>query len=186
MSVKQLRKVFQIKISLVGSKPPIWRRLQIPNSLSLDELHNVIQDAMGWFNCHLHQFEKDGVRYGIVDDDFGDELKDETGYRISELLKREKDALVYEYDFGDGWEHKVVLEKILPLDSVKNTVKCIAGKRACPPEDCGGIWGYRNLVEVISDSKHPEYDEIIEWVGDEFNPEYFDLSKTNEILSNAL
>jgi len=98
------------------------------------------------------------------------------------LLKKEKDSLIYEYDFGDSWEHKIILEKILPYDASLKVPSCIKGKRACPPEDCGGIWGYQNLVEIIKDPSHPEHEEMLEWLGGEFDPEYFDMNETNRML----
>ncbi|VAW84354.1 hypothetical protein MNBD_GAMMA16-1922 [hydrothermal vent metagenome] len=187
MSAKQLRSRYQIKIILEGSKPPIWRRLLVHSSIKLNLFHEAIQYSMGWLNCHLHQFEKDGILYGLADDelgaDFGPELEDENEYRLSDLLNSEKDSLIYEYDFGDGWRHKVTLEKILPFDTSAGVVTCIKGKRSCPPENCGGIWGYENLLEIISDPAHSEHEEIIEWLGSDFEPEYFSLSETNNMLS---
>lgn len=101
---------------------------------------------------------------------------------MSQLLKREKDSLIYEYDFGDSWEHKIVLEKILPDDGSTETPSCIKGKRACPPEDCGGIWGYANLIEIVQNPKHPEHQEMLKWLGESLDPEYFDLDDINEGL----
>ncbi len=190
MSTKPLPSLYQIKITLIGSKPPIWRRLLIHSSIKLNIFHEAIQYSMGWMNCHLHQFEKEGVLYGVVDDgfgaDFGSESEDENNYRLSDLLKSEKDALSYEYDFGDGWRHEVILEKILPFDPSSAVVKCKTGKRSCPPEDCGGIWGYESLLETIKDSAHSEYEDMLEWLGSDFDPEYFSLSETNEILSQCV
>lgn len=186
MSVKQLRSTYQVKITLQDSKPPIWRRLLIHSNINLSGFHTVIQYSMGWLNCHLHQFEKDKVLYGIPDDefagDFGVTIKDERTFKLSHLLKKEKDSLVYEYDFGDGWSHKVILEKILPFDESVKVAKCIKGKMACPPEDCGGVWGYQNLLEIINDPSNPEHDEMLDWVGGEFDPNYFSLEEVNEML----
>ena len=102
---------------------------------------------------------------------------------ITRLLRKEKDSLIYEYDFGDGWEHKIILEKVLPHDTSLDVPRCIKGKRACPPEDCGGIWGYQDLIEMINDTSHPEHEEMLEWLGGDLDPEYFDVNETNEILS---
>jgi len=125
--------------------------------------------------------------YGIPDDesggDFGFEINNENEYNLSQLLRKEKDSLIYEYDFGDGWEHKIILEKVLPHDTSLDVPRCIKGKRACPPEDCGGIWGYQDLIEIINDTSHPEHEEMLEWLGGDFDPEYFDVNETNEILS---
>jgi len=185
MSVKPLRSIYQIKVSLSGSKPSIWRRILVPSHMSLGKFHEVLQISMGWTDTHLHQFISGHITYGIPDDelDFGAEMKDERKIKLSQILKKEKDSLIYEYDFGDGWEHKVVLEKTLSYDASIQLPICIKGKRACPPENCGGVWGYQNLIEVIQDPSNPEHKEMLEWVGDEFDPEDFNLTETNELLA---
>ena len=155
----------------------------MPSDLKLGAFHDVIQVAMGWTDSHLHQFIANKVFYGIPDDDFGLEMEDESKYKLSQLLKKEKDSLIYEYDFGDSWEHKILLEKILPFDTKIALPVCIKGKRACPPEDCGGIWGYEELLETISDPKHPEHEDMLEWLGGEFDPEEFDLEEINGDLA---
>ncbi|MGR8999574.1 MAG: plasmid pRiA4b ORF-3 family protein [Gammaproteobacteria bacterium] len=183
MTAKQLRSIYQIKISLMGAKPPIWRTVLVPGNIGLDAFHDVIQLAMGWTDSHLHQFIANNVFYGIPDDDFDMEIEDESKYKLSQLLKKEKDSIKYEYDFGDSWEHKILLEKILPFDSKTPLPVCIKGKRACPPEDCGGIWGYEELLQTISDPNHPEHADMLEWLGGEFDPEEFDLEDINEDLA---
>lgn len=158
----------------------------MPSDLSLGQFHTVLQISMGWTDSHLHQFISDGVFYGMSDDELDfemEETEDENKYKISQLLRKEKDSIVYEYDFGDGWEHKVTLEKILPYDSKMELPKCIKGKRACPPEDCGGIWGYYHLLEVISDSENPEHEEMLGWLGGGFDPEALDLEEINAMLA---
>jgi len=155
----------------------------VPSNLGLDSFHNIIQVAMGWTDSHLHQFIANNVFYGIPDDEFGMEIEDESKYKLSQLLSKEKDTLIYEYDFGDSWEHKIVLEKILPFDSKVALPVCIKGKRACPPEDCGGIWGYEELLETISDPKQPDHEDMLQWLGGEFDPEEFDLEEINEELA---
>jgi hypothetical protein len=183
MTTKQAKSIYQVKISLTGAKPPIWRTVLVPGNLRLSSFHDVIQIAMGWTNSHLHQFIANNVIYGTPDDEFGMKRKDEFKYELSHLLKKEKDTLIYEYDFGDGWEHKILLEKILPLDDKTALPVCIKGKRACPPEDCGGVWGYEGLLETISNPEHPEHEEMLEWLGGEFDPEEFDLEQINEDLA---
>ena len=183
MTTKQLKSIYQIKISLIGVKPPIWRTVLVSDNLGLGAFHNVIQVAMGWTDSHLHQFIANRVFYGIPDDDYELEMEDETKYKLSQLLKKEKDSFIYEYDFGDSWEHKILLEKILPDDGKTVLPVCIKGKRACPPEDCGGIWGYEELLETISDAKHPDHEDMLEWLGGEFDPEEFDLEEINEDLA---
>ncbi len=183
MTTKQAKSIYQIKISLIGAKPPIWRTVLAPSNLGLAAFHDVIQVAMGWTDSHLHQFIANNVFYGIPDDEFGMEIEDESKYKLSQLLKKEKDTLIYEYDFGDSWEHKILLEKVLPFDTKTALPVCIKGKRACPPEDCGGIWGYEELLQTISDPNHPDHDDMLEWLGGEFDPEEFDLEEINEELA---
>ena len=183
MATKQSRSIYQIKISLIGAKPPIWRTVLVPSSLKLASFHEVIQLAMGWTNSHLHQFIANNIFYGIPEEDFGMETEDETKYKLSQLLSKEKDTITYEYDFGDSWEHKILLEKILPDDGKSVLPVCIKGKRACPPEDCGGIWGYEELLETISNPKHTDHDDMLEWLGGEFDPEEFDLEEINGDLA---
>ena len=179
--------VYQFKITLKGVKPPIWRRIQVPETYTFWDLHIAIQDAMGWYNCHLHQFElvnpSSGMKkmIGIPDDEFGgfgDILPGEK-HKISKWFSPENSKADYIYDFGDNWEHIVKFEKILPREKGVRYPKCIAGKLACPPEDCGGIWGYTDLVEIIIDPDNTDYEEMKEWVGDDFDPKHFDV---NEIV----
>ena len=183
MIAKQTKTIYQIKISLAGATPPIWRTVLVPGDIRLDALHNVIQLAMGWTDSHLHQFIANKKFYGMPDDDLEMEMEDETKYKLAQLLKKEKDVLVYEYDFGDSWEHIILLEKILPFDGKTALPVCIKGKRARPPEDCGGIWGYKDLLETLADPKHPDHDDMLEWLGGEFDPEAFDLADINDDLA---
>ncbi len=187
MNTKQTYSIYQVKVTLKGSKPPIWRRLLVPSTIDLARFHHVLQTVMGWSNCHLHHFIQGRTIYGSSEDKDEDifdlDIKDEKKYKLSQLLKEEKDTLLYEYDFGDGWEHQIILEKKLPYDSSKQIPICLKGKRACPPEDCGGIWGYKDLLEIINDPSHPEHKETLEWLGRDFDPEYFGLDETNAILS---
>ena len=186
MNTKQLRSTYQLKVSLEGTKPPIWRRLLVPSDIKLDVLHLALQIAMGWTNSHLHQFiSQDQKFYGIKDDDFamdGFEMQDESTARLSHLLKAEKDYLIYEYDFGDSWTHKVILEKILAFDPDKKLPYCVTGKRACPPEDCGGIWGYADLLVILENPEHEEYEEMLEWLDGEFDPAYLSRKEINQLL----
>ena len=182
MTTKHTDTIYQIKISLIGAKPPIWRTILVPGNIGLAAFHDVIQLTMGWTDSHLHQFIANQVFYGTPDDDFELEMEDETQYKLSQLLTKEKESLVYEYDFGDSWEHKILLEKILSYDPKIALPVCLKGKRACPPEDCGGIWGYEELLQTISNPKHPDHDEMLEWLGGEFDPEEFDLEEINEDL----
>lgn len=177
--------IYQIKVTLKGSKPPIWRRIEVAGNTRLDKLHMILQVTMGWWESHLHQFTVDQIYYGDVSpdyDDWGPELLDESKYRLNQLAPGEGSKFVYEYDFGDGWEHVLLVEKILPPEKGVHYPRCIKGKRACPPEDVGGIWGYTDFVEIIKDPKHPEHEDMLEWVGGSFDPEEFDLDAINGIL----
>jgi len=180
------KKIFQIQIALKGFKPKIWRRILIPSDLLLSDFHMVIQKTMGWTNSHLHQFIKNRTFYTLrmQDDDLWDEM-DNVDYKkmkISDLLKIEKEKIVYEYDFGDSWEHDIILEKILPIDNNIKYPVCLTGKMNCPPEDCGGVWGYSDMLEVLKNPDHEEYESYIEWLGEEFDPEFFDKNEINKLL----
>jgi hypothetical protein len=177
--------IYQLKVTLKGSKPPIWRRIQVPGDISLEELHFVLQEAMGWFSSHLWQFTIGGVDYGDKEWDEWGEMADAATARLGQLVRSEKAKFHYLYDFGDSWEHDILVEKILPADPAVRYPFCIAGKRACPPEDCGGIWGYEELIETIQNPDDPEYEEMMDWLGGEFDPEEFDLEATNRVLQRA-
>lgn len=139
---------------------------------------------MGWTDSHLHQFVAGGQCYGIPDPEFGfSEALDESQFKLSHLLKDEKDSIIYEYDFGDGWEHKITLEKMLPFDSKVALPLCIKANRACPPEDIGGVWGYQDFLEALNDDTHSEHETYKEWVGNNFDPAAYDIKEVNEALS---
>ena len=176
--------VYQLKVTLRDSKPPIWRRIQVTSDTRLAVLHRVLQVVMGWEGAHLHQFMAHGRYYGTPHPDFGFEVQNEQQVSVQQVVSRPKDKLIYEYDFGDSWEHELLVEKILPLEAGKRYPLCLMGKRACPPEDCGGIWGYASLLEALRDPEHPEHDEMVDWVGGEFDPEAFDLDEINRELQN--
>jgi hypothetical protein len=177
--------IYQLKVTLKDSKPPIWRRVLVPGDTTLAKLHRILQVAMGWEDSHLHQFIVGGVYYGEPDPGFGDAMKSERKVKLNQIAPNEKDRFTYEYDFGDSWEHQIVVERILPPVPDVRLPACITGKRACPPEDCGGVWGYGSLLETIADPKHPEREEMIEWLGGEFDPEAFDLKAINERLKSV-
>jgi hypothetical protein len=178
------KQVYQLKLTLDGVKPPIWRRLLVKEDINLLTLHEIIQRAMGWEGYHLHMFTIAGQIFGDQEDDeFGDlGTKNETRYRLNKLGLGEKSKFKYEYDFGDSWEHTILVEKIVPAEKEVHYPICLTGKRACPPEDVGGVWGYENFLESITDPNHKEHDEYMEWIGDSFDPEEFDLDEVNEIL----
>lgn len=174
--------IYQLKVTLRDSKPPIWRRFQVPADITLGKLHQVLQAVIGWTNTHLHQFIVDGEYYGSPDPEFDLDIKSEHRVRLHQVARSEKDKFTYEYDFGDGWEHVVLLEKVLPADPGVRYPVCLTGRRACPPEDIGGIWGYEEFLEVIRDEAHPEHEEMLEWLGRDFDPAYFDLEETKAAL----
>ena len=178
--------VYQLKVTLDDSKPPIWRRILTPEDVTLADLHEIIQRAMGWGNYHLHTFNIGGKVYGDPEDDeFGDfGTVNEKRYRLNQLGLREKTKFSYEYDFGDSWEHTILLEKILPAEKGGHYPVCIKGKRACPPEDVGGVWGYDDFLEAIANPNHPERKEMLEWIGGDFDPEEFDLDDVNRSLQH--
>ncbi len=182
MTPQSLRAIYQFKVTLKGARPPIWRRFQIASSDTLEDLHLVLQIVMGWQNVHLHEFNYKKIRYGVPDKNYPSDIADETNYRLAQLLKKEKDKLTYDYDFGDGWRHDVILEKILPFNTDTTLPNCIKGKRACPPEDIGGLGGYMHFLQILSDPSDPEYKETLDWMGGEFDPEHFNLEEINEVL----
>jgi hypothetical protein len=175
--------IYQIKVTLVDIQPPIWRRFQVRGDTTLLGLHQILQDVMGWEDCHLHEFVVGDRRYGMVDLEFDDpDILDECEMTLALIPPRQHGKLIYHYDFGDGWRHKLVVEKILEPESGIDYPICLGGKHHCPPEDCGGVWGYANFLEAIRDREHPEHEEYLEWVGEAFDPEAFDLNLVKKIL----
>lgn len=209
--------IHTLRISLRDSKPPIWRRVAVPSDITLGQLHEVIQIAMGWTNSHLHQFVlKDkslinrapnviaqlsdegryddifaatrGIRVFVAKvTPFGDptemEGEDEDAVTLAKVCPKVKSKLTYDYDFGDGWEHTIEVQKIEePKPGVEYPV-CQAGKLACPPEDCGGICGYYHMLDAVDDPDHEEHDDLVDWLGDDFDPEAFDMDVVNDMLA---
>ena len=175
---------YQFKVSLEGSKPPIWRRLLIPDNFTFIDLHAVIQASMGWENAHLFAFRHPGeyrrdIGIPSEDDWSGAEVRDAQEVRLRDEFKQEKQKMQYEYDFGDGWQHVVLLEKI-PDEKIL-APQCLKGKGACPPEDCGGLWGYYGMIETVNDPKSPDHQDMREWLGmkrgAKWNPEEFDIEE---------
>jgi len=184
MSPRAPPSVHQLKITLAGSRPPIWRRVQVSSAINLRRLHDVIQAAMGWTQSHLYRFEVGGVDFGEPDS------ADELAFRSAKATPLRKIApapgavFLYEYDFGDSWQHRIEVEKVLPPEQGRSYPRCLAGKRACPPEDVGGIWGYEEFLQAIRDPKHPEHAAMLEWVGGAFDPEAFDRQAVNDELAH--
>ncbi len=186
--IRNLKEIYQFKISLNNSKPPIWRRILVPSNYTFWDFHCAIQDAMGWLDYHLHSFElinpktNRKVEIGSPEeasgglggfDMFSKPVLSEDTEKISKYFNEDNPNARYEYDFGDSWIHTIKLEKILPVEKGLKYPRCIAGKMACPPEDCGGLWGYYNYLEVLKNPKHEDYAEMRDWMGGSFDPVYF-------------
>ena len=180
---------FQFKIQLKNvENPPVWRRVLVPSDITFSTFHDVIQIAFGWENCHLYQFSPKGWGSGpaiqlTVEEDFGETIDSEV-IELSEIFTRARQSFVYIYDFGDDWLHQVKLEKI--SDEVVIIPLCMDGEGACPPEDCGGPWGYMTLLESLADPKHPEHKDMREWLGlargQKWDVNAFDIKAVNEEL----
>ena len=174
--------LYQLKVTLAEIEPPIWRRLLVPADVTLADLHRVLQTAMGWTDSHLHQFLVGEESYGVPHPGDLEEMHDEKKARLRDLASN-GEGFVYEYDFGDGWQHEVVVEKSAPHEKGAPYPVCVGGERACPPEDCGGVYGYENLLQVLADPDHEEHEELKEWVGGSFDAEAFDARQVSAALA---
>jgi hypothetical protein len=177
--------IHQLKVTLVGIRPPVWRRIQVASSITMRRLHDVIQATMGWTQSHLYEFEVDGVRFGEPDPDFDDGMtvRSAKSTPLRRVAPVAGATFSYQYDFGDNWQHQVLVEQVLPPEPGVVYPRCLAGRRACPPEDVGGIWGYQEFLEAIRDPEHEEHASMLEWVGGAFNPDAFDLRAVNQDLA---
>lgn len=186
--IEMPQEIYQIKVTLLGTRPPIWRRLLIPAELTLEQLHSVLQRAMGWENCHMHDFRIGPQRFGKPDpvEKFMGRWAtvSERGVRLSTVLNKIGAKAIYTYDFGDSWEHSVVVEKVLSPEPGHVYPVCVAGQRHGPPEDCGGLPGFYNLLEAIGDPQHEQHEESTDWLGDDFDPDMFSLDEVNQRLAN--
>ena len=184
-------RLYQFRITLNGSEPPIWRRIQIKNC-TLERLHEHIQLAMGWGNEHLHRFRIKDEIYGdphLLDDGFEDQYEfiDSTGIKIGDVVPKsgKRFSFEYAYDFGDGWVHEVLFEGCLAATEGQKYPICVEGERACPPEDVGGIFGYNEYLKIIGDPKHEQHEEMLEWSG-KFDPEKFDSKKASKKMQRGM
>jgi hypothetical protein len=177
--------ILQIKVSLNGIRPLIWRRIQVPASYSFWDLHVAIQDAMGWLDYHLHEFDvpsgtgEHSVIIGIPDDEemHSDRtIKPGWAAPVLAYLSTKGARAGYRYDFGDGWEHTVLVEAVLPHEKGIEYPRCIDGRRKCPPEDVGGTWGYKTFLSAVSDSSHKEHESYLRWAGGAYDPDDFDAA----------
>lgn len=179
--------IYQLKVTLKGSRPTIWRRIQVPENISLYQLHLVLQAVMGWDNYHLYRFRIGGLDFGEPEPEkdllFRQQMKNAKRTTLNKAVTVEKAKFIYEYDFGDSWEHEILVEKIIAAEPGVHYPVCIKGERACPPEDCGGMWGYVDLLNIINDPSHEQHKERLEWLGRKFDPEAFNIDAINKLLS---
>jgi hypothetical protein len=177
--------VYQLKVTLDGIMPPIWRKIQVRGDASLFKLHKIIQAAMGWEDYHLHQFIVDEEYYAIPspEDPWPMETKNEKRAKLFQVAPAEKARFIYEYDLGDSWYHDILVEKILQLKGEQMHPVCLDGRRSRPPEDCGGTGGYYEFLEAVRDPKHPDHEDMLVWAGGDFDPEKFDKEEVNRLLS---
>jgi hypothetical protein len=183
--------VYEIQVTLLGTRPPVWRRILVPGNLTLGRLHAVLQIAMGWPGGHMHQFRIGGKRYGDMADEMDDGESlfdgDQDDLTVGRAFKTPRPKVIYEYDFGDSWEHELKVVKVHPPEAAPGFgPECVAGERACPPEDCGGIPGYEHLLEVLADPQHEEHKDLSAWVAETvegpFDPGRFDRAAVNRDL----
>jgi hypothetical protein len=184
MALKRIAKkslgVFRVHVVLEGIDPGIWRNLLVPASFTLDDLHLTLNEGMGWANWHLHRFDMGKRSFGdVTKPSVGLEaFEDERKVRLDSLIQVGQ-QLRYSYDFGDGWRHRVEVDKLLEFDKRLQYPLCIAGARACPPEDCGGPLGYALLLQILQDESHAQHNDMIAFVGGHYDPEGFDVNRTN-------
>jgi hypothetical protein len=181
--------IFELEVTLRESEPRIWRRVAVPADIRLSKLHLVVQCAMGWTDSHLHRFvTDDGNRYESKDPELDPDsaARDEARARLNSLLGTPGERLSYDYDYGDGWEHDIVLVRVCAPDPALAYPLCLAGERACPPEDCGWLTGYYSILEIVANPQHEEHEEMQEWLGEGFDPAAFDRDEVNELLASVL
>lgn len=180
--------IYEFKVSLKEIQPPIWRRFQVRSNITFGELHKTLQVVMGWWNSHLHLFQAGSLLITDAETlaEWGEDGVPDHVTRLDMIIKQRGATFTYEYDFGDSWEHELVLEAILPVEETTSYPRCLAGERACPPEDCGGVWGYELFLEALRDPEHEEHDSYLEWIGGAFDPEEFDLRKVTQHLQEGV
>lgn len=172
----------ELRVTLLDVTPPVWRGLRVPSALTLSALHAIVQEAFGWEDRHLHEWRAGDVTYGLADEDsWGEDLADESAAVLGDVAGVE-DVLRYDYDFGDGWEHLVEVVSVAPYDPSLAPVACLGGARACPPEDCGGPAGYEHLIDAWGDPDDAEHDDVVEAMGEDWDPDAFDLAEVDRRL----
>ncbi len=186
--LKNQDKIYQIKVGLLEINPLIWRRFLVPSSVTLHRLHLVLQDVMGWQNYHLYRFQIGKDEYGEPDPDneFNElDFKNSKRTKLCNVIREKNSIFLYEYDFGDSWEHQMLVEDVLERVPEKQYLLCIAGENSCPHEDSGGPYGYAEMMEIIRNPSHEEYRSTKIWLGKGFNPRKFDLAAVNKKLSKT-
>jgi hypothetical protein len=175
----------RLKVELRGVKPLVWRRILVPETVTLAKLHVILLQTMGWGGGHLHEYEIAQTHYGVPDPDIPsfEPLLDERRVRLKSLIETGTRRFTYTYDFGDGWEHVVKLENLMPPKPGAPSIECLAGANACPPDDVGGPPGYATFLSILADPNHDEHAHIKRWIGRPFNPAAFDLGTINELLA---
>ena len=181
-------KIYQLRIQLQDVEPAVWRSVRVPADINLVKLHKVLQAVMGWSDSHLHEFRIGAMRYGTPDPDFQDEdtVISEKLAVLSEVLKPSISLFSYLYDFGDGWEHDVLIEKAVAVGVDERPLLCLAGANACPPDDVGGPHGYADFLKAIANPKHKEHRHYLQWCGGAFDPKGFDLQSVNRSLARFM
>lgn len=172
-------KFIQLRINLEDAPLPIWRRLLVNSEIKLDQMHEILQLTMGWSGYHIHHFHFGSTIYGDLTDAEKKKIKDQSKFKLGDLLTEEGDEFIYEYDLSDSWKHLARVERIVEIENGPLTARCIMGKRACPPEDVGGTEGYRRFIEIVEDPENEEIEEKLSWVGCEFDANSFDARLVN-------
>jgi pRiA4b ORF-3-like protein len=180
-------RIYQLKITIKNIRPPVWRRVRVPGNVTFLRLHDIIQDAFGWTDSHLHEFIVDEVHYGNPEDyeEYLDDFRSSNEERsiLQRVVRRAGKRFAYVYDFGDDWRHEILVEKVEAAGPADRKPICVGGRRKCPPEDCGGPWGFAELLNAIRDPEHDRHEELLEWVGGEFDPAEFSVEDANKALS---
>jgi len=182
------KQIIEIKIELEGLKPKVWRSFQVEADITFNRLHEIIQKVMGWENYHMYDFKVGTtsiVDHRSEEGEYGfgtGKTYKANKVKLADFIEKKSQKFNYFYDMVDFWEHKLTVKKIFDVDDDDKAYPIVlAGERACPPEDCGGVWGYMELLEILSDPEHPEYEERIEdWLGEDFDPEYFNVEEVNK------